>query len=178
MGTTAKILGIAMVALVGGNASADQKHWEREPFQFTARADWEEGSRSMSESFQVPSGKRLVIEHVSASIEVPLEQEIIGTLVATVAGGERAHHYFFIPRAGTFDPDVDNLSPGDERTGPEGNELSIYVGSAHVKLYADPGTAVDLGVVRSDWLCPFTCGAAIVVVSGYLMDARPPRRGP
>jgi hypothetical protein len=55
--------------------------WPREPFQRSIRADWNEGERSAGGSFQVPSGKRLVIEYIGGSYETLHEQEVISDLL-------------------------------------------------------------------------------------------------
>ena len=132
----------------------DSKTFPREPFQFTVRVDSVQGSRTASAEFQVPDYKRLVIENVSANIELPLAQEITATQVLTTASGERNHHFVFVPKQGVFDPDVDNGSPGIHVDIPD-NSLNIYTGGQQVRLYADPGTSVATGVTRNDATCPF-----------------------
>jgi hypothetical protein len=44
-----------------------------------------------------------------------------------------------IPKSGTFNIEVDGLSPGVERNLRPENEINIYSGGQLVRLYADPG---------------------------------------
>ena len=41
--------------------------FKREPFQFTTRADWQDGKLQTEVPFDVPKNKRLVIENISAT---------------------------------------------------------------------------------------------------------------
>jgi len=178
-----RVMGALTVCCICSAVRADEQNGNKgrepplEPFQFTARADWTGTTRAMSDSFQVPSGKRLVIENVSASVELPADQQVLSAVVATVAGDERVIHYIHVPKSATFDPDVDNMSPGGGQDIPN-NSLDIYSGAQPLRLYADPGSVVDVGVWRNDPTCRNPCGTAIVAISGYLVDVKAARATP
>ena len=73
------------------------------------------------QSVDVPAGKRLVIEYVSAYVEDSTTNLLT---ITTIAGGSSVDHYF----------------PLSEPT--EGS--SIAIGSLAIRLYADPSTQVDV----------------------------------
>ncbi len=72
--------------------------FKREPFQFTARADWQDGKLQTDVEFDVPKGKRLVIENISATLETPIGQEITSTQVRTIVNNVVAWHSVFVPK--------------------------------------------------------------------------------
>ena len=96
--------------------------FKREPFQFTARADWQNGQLQTEVIFNVPNKKRLVIENISATHECPIAQDIISTQVRTSVNNIVAWHSVFVPKTGTFE-----------------NRLNVYSGGQYVRIYAEPG---------------------------------------
>ena len=139
------------------NMSATIKAFEREPFQFTARADWENGKLQTDVAFDVPNNKRLVIENISAMIECPIGQEITSTQVQTTVNNIVAWHSIFVPKTAIFE-----------------NKINIYSGGQLVRVYADPGTTVNILVHKNSSQCSFPCGTTLVFISGYLLPPMSP----
>jgi hypothetical protein len=135
--------------------------FERDPFQFTARADWEDGKLQTEVVFDVPKDKRLVIENISADIECPIGQEIISTQVKTIVNNVEAWHAVFVPKTATFE-----------------NKLGTYSGGQRVRVYADPGTEVAVLVHKNSSQCLPPCGTTLVYISGYLLAAKSPSLAP
>jgi hypothetical protein len=116
----------ALVAVIvaGGSAGAgskgqaviEQNNPAFDPFQAQVFA-----KSGQCGTVDVPAGKRLVIEYVSAYIEDSVAHSIV---VRTTAAGSRVDHY--IPLLGP----------------PEGS--SISVASQAVRLYANPSTQVEV----------------------------------
>ena len=123
----------------------------------------------------VPSGKRLVIEHVSAraslvgSRSATSNQKMILSLVATM-GGEQTEHFFVLTETVVlpFHPN----DPKDKRY-----SYAISQCSQATKIYADPGTQVIIRVLLDS---PATESGRSndknetlrLTVSGYLEDAK------
>jgi hypothetical protein len=131
------------------------------PFQFTARADWEDGKLQTEVAFDVPKNRRLVIEHISATLECPIAQEITYVQVRTTLDKVIAWHSVFVPKTSTI-----------------GKDLSIYCGGQRVRIYADAGTPVIVLVGKNISQCSFPCGTTMVFVSGYLLPLNSPTLGP
>jgi hypothetical protein len=92
-------------------------------------------------AFSVPAGKRLVIEFVSARANSAPGFSLLSINVVTTVGGVTLQHPFvpvFVGKNG-----VDNS----------------YTVSQPTRLYADPGTTVDI-----------TLGSGTVILSGYFVD--------
>lgn len=129
---------------------------KRNPFQFTARADWEDGLLQTDVELKVPKNKRLVIENISATHEAPIDQEITSTQVRTIVNDVVAWHSVFIPKIATFE-----------------NKLNVYSGGQRVRVYADPGTTVNVLVHKNSSQCPpISCGTTMVCISGYLLSPK------
>lgn len=125
--------------------------FQQTPFQFTARADWEDGKLQTDVQFNVPIDKVLVIENISATIECPIGQEITSTQVKTTVNNIEAWHSVFIPKTATFE-----------------NKLNVYSGGQRVIIYADPGTTINVLVHKNISQCTPPCGTTLVFISGYL----------
>lgn len=134
---------------------------KREPFQFTARADWQDGKLQTEVAFDVPNNKRLVIENVSATHECPIGQEITSTQVRTVVNNIVAWHSVLVPKTANFE-----------------NKVDVYSGGQHVRLYADPGTTVTVLVHKNVSQCPFPPGTTMVCLSGYFISDISPSLAP
>ena len=137
------------------------KVFTREPFQFTARADWQDGKLQTDVEFEVPNDKRLVIENISATHESPIGQEITSTQVRTIVNNVVAWHSVYVPKTATFE-----------------NKLNVYSGGQRVRVYADPGTKVNVLVHKNISQCPAHCGTTSVFISGYLLPAQSPSLAP
>lgn len=135
--------------------------FKREPFQFTARVDWQDGKLQTDVAFDVPKGKRLVIENISATLETPMGQEITATQVRTVVNNVIAWHSVFVPKTATFE-----------------NKLNVYSGGQQVRIYADPETTVNVLVSKNSSQCTFPCGTTLVCISGYLLPVKSPSLAP
>jgi hypothetical protein len=138
-----------------------RKGFAREPFQFTARADWEDGKLQTEVAFDVPKSKRLVIENVSATLECPVAQDITSTQIRTSVANVVAWHSLFVPRTATFE-----------------NTFNLYCGGQRVRVYADAGTTVAVLVHRNANQCTAPCGTTMVFISGYLLSVQSPSLAP
>jgi hypothetical protein len=121
------------------------------PFQAQGNAELADGVNSeLFELAQVPAGKRLVIEYVSATSVVPAGQRIVDFLVIVRQGNVGMGHAVPIQFQGSAGV-TDWLAAGEP-----------------TRLYADAGTTVRAFLLRTD-----TSGQANVMVriSGYLVDA-------
>jgi len=98
----------------------------------------------------VPSGKRLVIEYIAFSGQVPAGTHVETMDINTIAGGNGAQYLLPI----TQQPDAVN---GD----------AIFNSAGMVKIYADPGTSITSTVRRSTATGTATYGMSI---SGHLED--------
>lgn len=117
----------------------------RQPFQKGIAVTIPAGTGFESAFFQVPAGKRLVIEYVSNDgSSSPLQMRI-----ATVVASEEVVHRFVTTRLenGIYSP--------------------IFVMSQQTRLYADPGTYVTVVLMT-----PGNQSASLfgVAISGYLVD--------
>ncbi len=117
--------------------------------------------------YTVPEGKRLVIEHVSASgsIEsqsVPDRNMLFA--IETVAGGKSKWHALITSKDGAFSVVV---SPEEFTT------FVRFTASQPMRIYADPGTKVYFHVSRSYIYGP--TASAGMTISGYLADLPPSR---
>jgi hypothetical protein len=101
----------------------------------------------------VPAGKRLVIEEVTGNISLPSGQRLIDANLITVTGGKGgiAHHI-------RFDPPV----PG----GP-GSSGDYTMTTVSGRFYADPGTSVQILIVRNDVAGSWS---GHLTISGYLVN--------
>jgi hypothetical protein len=117
--------------------------------------------------YTVPEGKRLVIEHVSASgsIESPsVPDRNMLFAIETVAGGKSKWHALITSKDGAFSVVV---SPEESTT------FVYFTASQPMRLYADPGTKVYFHVSRSYIYGPMA--SAGMTISGYLVDILPSR---
>jgi hypothetical protein len=124
----------------------DRDNPARQPFQ--ERLD---SSNPNDTSFQVPLGKRLVIEYVSAASQMPAGQKLLLVKLQTDVNVNQTPIgilHFFTPTL----------------TGRDAIGRDIFVVSQLTRLYAEPGSTVTLEVTA-------TAGAPVVVsVVGHLVD--------
>ena len=129
--------------------SADEH--ARQPFQREVYPFINDGSYYDVQTFQVPQGKRLVIEHVSASAGMP-QGQFPNVVVGTISNGSYLSSYALMTKMGT----VGSVPASD-----------AYIGNAQVLAYADPESFVTIYLQR-----PYYADTASgnVGVSGYLID--------
>lgn len=121
-----------------------------QPFQ-AYRVFTESGTNVTTASFgTVPAGKRLVIEYVSFTGQVPPGEHVELMDISTSVGGNGAQFQMLV------NPQPDAVI-GD----------AIFRASQTVKIYADPGTMVTSVVRRSSSAGTASYGLSI---SGYLVD--------
>lgn len=116
-------------------------------FQIQSSGSLPVGSTSHTLLFPVPPGKRLVIETVSVSAQLPLGQRAHGSLITSV-GGE----------VGTY---LVTMVPDLASTFPE-----HHIGTPALRLYADPPN-VHCSVFRDSSV---GLGGLNCAISGYLVD--------
>lgn len=146
---------VGPVNITGTVPIRDIENPARQPYQNDEILSTPAGLLGDNATFTVPSDKRLVIEFVSFSANWPAGQYttrfFIG--VCNAAGGTCPTSYYVAPSAPVAE---------------FGGEV-FSVGSSPVRLYADPGTEVTVGVRRNATTGE---GLASVSVSGYLVDVQ------
>jgi hypothetical protein len=130
----------------------------RTPFQRGFFIQVPSGTMSASQSFQVPAGKRLVLEFVAGNTRLS-DWEYVRLTLWTIAGGESVGH---------------EIAPTTYRRAFEGSDPPVnpdlVIGfSQLVKIYADPGSSVSLSFLRTE---NREAGSAALTasLSGYLVD--------
>ncbi len=131
-----------------------------EPFQISLQGTFVAGSQSLTELtgfpgsnlFTVPSGKRLVIEHVSVLNSLPGGQGAEITLKVTIDVGEATLFHRFVM---TKQLEFTNIPPQDR-----------FTASQAIKLYPGPGTDVVVAGQRDETTGE---GTALLMISGFLV---------
>jgi hypothetical protein len=122
------------------------------PFQQRLLFNIDPGSTQGQADINVPAGKRLVIEHISARAQGPVGQKFFGSiLLHSGPGAELAVHFVVFNFQGTF------------------GGIDEYTASTPLRAYADVSfPSSSCSVTRSD-----LTGFALVdlSISGYLVDA-------
>ena len=113
----------------------------RQPFQYTLSPS-SGSSSTATDCYQVPAGKRLVIEYYSAQLTQYPSGGYAYMYLATTANGQLAY-YKVIPPSSTTVPL---------------NQLT--------RIYADPGSTVAAQVVQSSG----TSSGGTVILSGYFVN--------
>jgi hypothetical protein len=138
------------VAVGGGAADRPGDEAARRAFQREVFIPL--GGRNNTSSFTVPGGKRLVIEYVSASGNVPFGQNLLFALKTCVNDSCAVH--FLVPSRFTF----------ARVTTPDGELIRTR---QWMRVYADGGTEVMVSARRSgNW----GGGSATLSISGYLVE--------
>lgn len=134
--------------------SADQ----RQPFQKSVSVAWVNGSNYAADSFAVPTGKRLVIEIVSAegTFEGADNKLLTFSIGTTINGTPAAYSLPFIVQGAAFS--LPNST----------NPYYYYAASQSLRLYADSGTPVSVKAFR---VTTTASGGFTMNISGYLEDA-------
>jgi hypothetical protein len=144
-----------------------RRQYKREPFQFWAHGEWQNGQIQTEVAFNVPKTKRLVIENISAHLICPVGQEIMLTQIRTSVNKVLAWHNVFIPKTAVLSPPLAGLP------------ISNYSGGQQVRLYADPGTPVIILVSKNSNTIPAVPGGGTeVYISGYLLPVQSPSLAP
>jgi hypothetical protein len=128
----------------------DIDHPARQPFAAGAFPSVS-GGASVSETFlTVPAGKRGVIEHVSCIISLDPSNNFVRIQVDVTTNGNVNSHQFL-----------------PSHVGPSIGGLENWAFSQPVRLYADPGTDVELRVSRR---LASSSGGVECYVSGHYVD--------
>lgn len=114
-------------------------------------ADFVPGFVANGDGFSVPSGKILVIEHVSVWTRMITGQRMVRASVRTTASGQQVTH---------------DIRPAF--VGADSGPADVNLAAEDLRLYADPGTTVFLLVERNT---PDGGAPVEIAVSGYLVDA-------
>ena len=138
------------VNIGGGSISVNNFNDGRQPFQAAANGTQNGTNVSTLGVANVPAGKRLVIEFISVSAQVPPGQHLELAQVLTNQGSGGIFHDLLIHEQ----PDA---VIGD----------ALFRAVHDLRLYANGGTQVQLVVRRSSGLGLATFGVSI---SGYLVD--------
>jgi hypothetical protein len=121
----------------------------RQPVQFPLTINGLDGSVNVSGSaYVVPAGKRLVIEQITASVGLPTPQWAQCFIFVT-SGGNTTRHFL------RLDPPIVDAGFG------------YFYTTLSVRLYADPGTNVVLGLARNSSSGAWT---GFLTASGYLVN--------
>jgi hypothetical protein len=149
--------------------SPSSNDYKRIPFQCTVNKQWEDNKLQTEANFMVPKDSRLVIENISARIECPIDQEIIYITI-----GARVFN------KATGQPEVVGHSIYVPKTGSTKDGVATYSGGQQVRIYADPGTTVDIVVTKNSMHCPTLPPSIVTIVSisGYLLPPDSPSLAP
>jgi hypothetical protein len=121
------------------------------PTGFSAELSLPDGTFGDAIFYDVPAGKRLVIEYLSGQVSLPTGQKLGTLTVFLTVGTNRVRHDFPLTHQLTH----------------AGAGKDFFVSSSLTRLYADPGSTIQLSVVRN-----LNTGAAdgVVSFSGHLVD--------
>jgi hypothetical protein len=125
-----------------------------QPFAQSLSARLQSGRPDIAASFEVPDGKRLVIETVSLLLSLPVGNNYDSFTIETTVGGQ---------------PIFTSLFPNRIFSS---NSVEVAFGiTQQLKLYADPGTKVTAHLSQS-FISPSNyINGFNLVISGYLVDA-------
>ena len=125
----------------------------RQPFQPNVGITIGDGAPAGGALLDVPSGKQLVIEYVSASVQLPTGQKVRELRVATLQGSTVLSHFL----GATFQATVGGSTTVD-----------IFILSQVTRLYSNPGTSsVEFSVIRNN---SSGTGFYSLSISGYLVN--------
>lgn len=121
----------------------------RQPFQRQFALDWQDGVDLAEAEYQVPAGKRLVVEYASFWAYLPPNGQTVFVRIVTSVSGSQAFHTIALQKREDY------------------GVLKQFDGAHLVHLHADPGSTVRVSAGR----LPFTGLAnAGLTLSGYLVD--------
>ena len=120
-----------------------------QPFQRQFSLDWPDGEGFATASMQVPAGKRLVIEYASLAAYLQPDGQSMFVRIATTSDGGTAFHTLAVQKQ-------------------EDYGVLKQFGAAHlVRIYAEPGTAVQVSAGRVPFASTANCW---VTLSGHYED--------
>lgn len=125
----------------------------RTPIQFSFQITVPDGVSGGNGLYNVPTGKRLVIEYASALGSSLLGDTLTYSIFTGTTPPQSQPFFHFLPATQVFD---------------FGNQRRFITGQT-VKIFSDPESAVDLRVDRT---VPTGQATAIFSISGYLEDAQ------
>jgi hypothetical protein len=122
----------------------------KKPFQATFSVNMPANTEGQNAGYNVPAGKRLIIEFVSFEAFVPTGQKASFSIFVQHQGEPNAiqHYLECIPNGGSGGQD-------------------LFLCGRMVRLYADPGTQVML---RTDRNAPTGTATARMTFSGYTVS--------
>ena len=121
----------------------------RAPYQITvSTSDWT--SNAVNLIVDIPSGNRMVIEHVSASAFMHPQVELSSLALFTIVNSRSATHVFTLPE-----------------TAPGFTGSNTYSGGQSVRLYADQSLLARFTKVSVGG--SLELGTASITISGYLI---------
>ena len=130
----------------------------RSPYQISvSETNWT--TNSVNIIVDVPSGNRMVIEHISATASMHPQVELISYSISTIVNSLSATHAFALPE-----------------TAPGFTGSNTYSGGQSVRLYTDqsfPARFTKLSVGGT-----LDLGSASITVSGYLIPFTSPSLAP
>jgi hypothetical protein len=126
---------------------------QTQPFGILINPVLSDGAIRGDASFTVPSGQRLIIDFVGGNVCLPAGQKAAFDVTVQIGTIESNYVLAAIPQ-GTFN----SLAGCDD-----------FAVSQQVRIYADPNTTVDFGVVRSDSTGRTFAG---IGVSGHLVNVQ------
>ncbi|HUI85357.1 MAG TPA: hypothetical protein VL240_14105 [Candidatus Binatia bacterium] len=122
-------IAMGVITLLSSPARADDDRRPAAPYQQEIHVGIPAGAgEGFAFSPQIPSGMRLIIEHISAFASLPQGQRTSEIYVTTTAAGSSIHHDIFLTYQATA----------------SGYDTLAFTDPA--KLYADPGSSVSVGV--------------------------------
>ena len=127
--------------------SHDADNPAQQPFQ--TRLDFDSTTTNSEGTFVVPAGKRLVLENVSAETFSGPMSGVEVYVVTRIAGQPVLHD------VGFADKPIDGV---------------LFMPIVPVRLYADGGSTVSVGVIRGGSLPPGSAVGNVVHLSGYLVN--------
>lgn len=142
------------LAAIGFTPVRDVTSPALQPFQHKATIGIPAGLLGDDALFAVPAGKRLVIEFVSFNVYLPAGQDVT-YLWVQINNPSRPDATFYFPA--TFQ--------ASDFVG--GQDVYQFVAASPTRLYADPGSTVELAVRRTSDVGE---GLASVSVSGHLVN--------
>jgi hypothetical protein len=129
----------------------DTDNAARQPWQWTAEIDIAAGNGEACTSTDVPDGKELVIENVSAAAAVQTGQKLAFLIVTTTQQAAQVRHYFVPVWTGTR-----SVSPPELFAVGQATRLYSEAGTGNVSVCADTAGSGDASVLPA--------------LSGYLVN--------
>ena len=124
----------------------------RQPFQTRLTFNIDPGSTQNEAGFDVPAGKRLVIEHASARVQGPAGQQFVAQIQTRVFpnGSATGVHWLVLTHQGTF------------------SGIDVFTSNHDMRVYAEPSVPNTRYIVTRTDLTGTAFAEA--TISGYLVN--------